>query len=175
LFAAARAASTVQLKMWIKPFVREWVPVIAWMLMIFAGSTDVLSAEHTSRFLVPFLRWIDPHISFATIAHINTALRKLGHLTEYAILAALLWRALRVTLRSTSRFWLAGFAMTVCGLFAISDEFHQSFVPRRTASENDVLIDICGAMLGLAVCWLIQSGNQEARKFNRQSKIQNRR
>ena len=33
------------------------------MALIFIGSTDVLSAEHTSRFLVPFLRWFDPNDS----------------------------------------------------------------------------------------------------------------
>jgi hypothetical protein len=47
------------------------------MLLIFVGSTDVLSAEHTSRFLVPFLRWLDPHISLAAINAIQLAVRNL--------------------------------------------------------------------------------------------------
>src|SRR5438046_9749718 len=76
-------------------FVRYWMPAIVWMAVIFLGSTDMLSAEHTSRFLVPFLRWIDPQISFATLNAIQLGIRKLGHLTEYAVLAMLLWRALR--------------------------------------------------------------------------------
>src|SRR5438045_5204621 len=76
-------------------FVRYWMPAIIWMALIFVGSTDVLSAQHTSRFLVPFLRWLDPQISLAALAQIQFAIRKLGHLTEYAILAMLLWRALR--------------------------------------------------------------------------------
>src|ERR1700756_3440696 len=76
-------------------FVKYWMPAILWMALIFIGSTDVLSAEHTSRFLVPFLRWIDPHISWAALNEIQFAIRKLGHLTEYAILAAFLWRGLR--------------------------------------------------------------------------------
>ncbi len=135
--------------------VNKWVPVIAWMALIFAGSTDVLSAEHTSRFLVPFLRWLDPHISFATIVTINVVLRKLGHLTEYAILAALLWRALRGTLRSSGTITLVALAFAASALFAASDEFHQSFVATRTASENDILIDICGAIVGLAICWIL--------------------
>src|SRR5690349_16332641 len=82
--------------------VSSWVPVIAWMVLIFIGSSDVLSAEHTSRFLVPFLRWLDPHISYATIAAVHLVVRKLGHFTEYAILAALVWRALRGTFVATS-------------------------------------------------------------------------
>src|SRR3982751_394016 len=123
-------------------FVTEWVPVIAWMVVIFAGSADVLSAEHTSRFLVPFMRWLDPQISFATIAHINVVLRKLGHLIEYAVIGALLWRALRSTLRATPAAWIAAITLITSALFALSDEFHQSFVPSRTPSANDVLVDI---------------------------------
>lgn len=138
-----------------KRFVSKWVPVIAWMLLIFAGSSDALSAEHTSRFLIPFLRWLDPQISFQTLAAIHLALRKLGHLTEYAILAALLWRALRDSLRSTTTFAVTLMALGIAALFAMSDEFHQSFVPTRTPSENDVVIDICGAILGLTICLLL--------------------
>jgi len=48
-------------------FVRYWMPAIVWMAVIFLGSTDMLSAEHTSRFLVPFLRWIDPQISLVAL------------------------------------------------------------------------------------------------------------
>src|SRR2546421_12774378 len=76
-------------------FVRYWMPAIVWMAIIFLGSSDMLAAEHTSRFLVPFLRWLDPQISFAMLNAIQFGIRKLAHLTEYAILAMLLWRALR--------------------------------------------------------------------------------
>src|ERR1700716_1287813 len=128
--------------MTVRSFVNRWVPVIAWMLLIFAGSTDALSAEQTSRFLVPFLRWLDPQISIVTIAAIHFALRKLGHLTEYAILAALLWRAVRAG--SLRQLWKpAVIALVIAGGYAALDEFHQSFVPTRTASGNDVMIDIC--------------------------------
>src|SRR5436853_6644556 len=134
-------------------FVRYWMPAIIWMALIFLGSSDVLSAEHTSRFLVPFLRWLDPQISTATLAHIQLAVRKLGHLTEYAILATLLWRALRAGRNWTARMAIV-FAVSLlgCSIFAASDEFHQSFVPSRTSSFQDVVIDICGALIGLSDC-----------------------
>ena len=134
-------------------FVRYWMPAIVWMALIFLGSTDMLSAEHTSRFLVPFLRWIDPQISFATLNAIQFEIRKLGHLTEYAILAMLLWRALRSgtgwQMKMSILFLIAALA---CAIFAASDEFHQSFVPSRTSSSVDVMIDICGALVGLEIC-----------------------
>lgn len=134
--------------------VSSWVPVIAWMLLIFVGSTDVLSAEHTSRFLVPFLRWLDPHISFATIAAVHLVVRKLGHFTEYAILAALLWRALRGNFAATSLGIIAAGTFLITAAFAASDEFHQSFVFSRTASAHDVAIDCVGAIFAIVVCTL---------------------
>jgi VanZ family protein len=40
----------------------------------------------------------------------------------------------------------------VCGIFAVTDEFHQTFVASRTASRQDVLIDVCGALIGILLC-----------------------
>src|ERR1700720_2539031 len=88
-------ATSINSAVILKTFLKYWLPILIWLCIIFVGSTDILSAEHPSRFLIPFLRWLDPNISFATIAKIHVALRKIGHLTEYAILAALFWRALR--------------------------------------------------------------------------------
>ena len=154
------------LNMKLPRFVRYWMPAILWMAIIFLGSTDILSAEHTSRFLVPFLRWLDPQISLAGLAQIQFAVRKLGHLTEYAILAMLLWRALRGgdrwKMKMSILFCIAALA---CAVFAASDEFHQSFVPSRTASSIDVMIDIGGALIGLLICWGLAS------RSNRQSQI----
>ncbi len=136
-----------------RAFLKYWLPVVIWLGVIFAGSTDVLSAEHTSRFLVPFLRWLDPHISLVAINSIQSVIRKLGHLIEYAILAALFWRALRDEANLRTKMSLLFIAVwLVCGIFAVSDEFHQSFVPSRKASPHDVLIDICGALIGIVLC-----------------------
>ena len=135
--------------------VSKWMPVFAWMLLIFAGSSDALSAEHTSRFIVPFLRWLDPQISIATIATVHFTLRKLGHFSEYAILASLLLRGLRGTFREGRSGFLALAAFFIAAGFAASDEFHQSFVPTRTASARDVLIDCLGALFAVALCALL--------------------
>jgi VanZ family protein len=67
--------------------------------------------------------------------------RKGGHLSEYAILAASLYRALR----------RLGPAFIVAAIYAALDEFHQSFVATRTASLWDVAIDCLGAIIGLLV------------------------
>jgi VanZ family protein len=123
----------------VRTFAKSWLPVLAWMFFIFIGSTDLLSAEHTSRFIGPFLRWFAPNVSDASIASVQLVVRKGAHLTEYAILALLIYRALR-------RF---APALMVAGIYAALDEFHQSFVASRTASPWDVAIDCLGAFLGL--------------------------
>jgi len=140
----------------VKIFLKYWLLVLIWLGFMFIGSTDALSAPHTSRFLVPFLRWLDPNISVTTLESIQFIIRKLSHLTEYTILAALLWRALRgrTNLRLKMSILFSG-AWFACAVFAASDEFHQSFVPSREASPIDVLIDIGGAFFGLVICSMI--------------------
>ena len=111
-----------------------------------------MSAEHTSRFLVPFLRWLNPDISLETLAFIHFMIRKLGHVTEYAILAILLWRAVyRGMNLKVKMSILAASVWLAATLVAASDEFHQSFVPSRDAAWGDVLVDSGGAIFGLLI------------------------
>ena len=136
--------------MTLRNFVRFWVPLILWMLFIFSASTDVMSAENTSRFLVPFLRWLKPDISVAAVETIHFLIRKAAHVAEYAIFAALLWRAVHhgTKLRAGSRFE-AVLVFLLAMLYAASDEFHQSFVKSRGPSLGDVMIDGGGILLGI--------------------------
>jgi len=153
-------------------FLKYWLPVLAWMIFIFIGSSDLLSAEHTSRFIGPFLRWFAPDVSDGTIASIQLILRKCAHLTEYAILAALFYRALRL-----HRARVLGAAFVFAGLYAALDEFHQSFVASRTGAAYDVMIDCAGAMSGLVIYRLINRRNaaREASEAGlSKSKIENR-
>jgi VanZ family protein len=141
-------------------FLKYWLPVVAWMIFVFIGSTDLLSAEHTSRYIGPFLRWFAPNVSDATIGSAQLVVRKCAHLTEYAILAALLYRAFR-----QHRDRVFGIAFIIAAVYASLDEFHQSFVATRTASPWDVAIDCMGALVGLLLCRIF---------FNRKSKIESR-
>ena len=139
-------------------FLKYWLPVLLWLGLIFVGSTDLLSAEHTSRIIGPILRWFNPDVSVETIARVQFFARKGAHVTEYAILAMLLWRALRLGLAWTTKLSILFLAAwIVCALLAASDEFHQSFVPTRTASPVDVMIDIAGALVGLTICVAVAS------------------
>ena len=142
-----------------RSFLKYWLPVLIWLGFIFIGSTDLMSAEHTSRFLIPLLLWLKPDFSPEALAQVHFVLRKLGHVTEYAILAMLLWRALRretdpkmraiLRLRSGQTLFLS--VWILCAIFAATDEFHQSFVPSRGAAWSDVMIDSAGAIFGLLI------------------------
>src|SRR5207244_3497417 len=94
------------------------------------------------------------------------AVRKTAHVTEYAILAALVWRALRIPMTEvqgpgnakSARPWRWSQAMLVLGvatLYAASDEIHQHFVPTREGRFGDVMLDGAGAALGLFAIWVI--------------------
>ncbi len=103
------------------PFVRLWVPVLAWAALIFAFSS------------VPDLG--------TGLGGWDLVLRKIAHAVEFAILGALLARAV-------GNAWLA-FALGV--LYAVGDEVHQTFVPGRQGALLDVVIDTVGVVAGVVV------------------------
>jgi VanZ family protein len=139
-----------------KNFLKYWLPLLIWLGVIFIGSSDMMSAEQTSRFLVPFLRWLRPDITPETLAFIHFCFRKLGHVTEYAILAILLWRlAFRGMNLKLTRSILCVNLWVIATVFAALDEFHQSFVESRTAAYGDVMIDSAGAIFGLVIAYLV--------------------
>lgn len=135
---------------------RVWLPTAIWMALIFVFSTDWLAAPNTSSIFAPLLSWLIPGIAPATIEIIHGMVRKLGHLTEYFILASLLGRAWKAQWPEQSRVKRCGSVIIAATLYAIGDEWHQSFVPSRSASVVDVAIDACGAIC--AALWSYRRG-----------------
>jgi VanZ family protein len=128
------------------------------MVMIFGFSSDSHSFQTSSRILEPLLRWLCPNMAPETRNEIVFLARKVAHLSVYAVLALLVWRARRKPARRDSRPWRwsdAGVALLVAALYAATDEFHQTFVPNRDGCVRDVLIDTCGAAAGLFLLWLL--------------------
>jgi VanZ family protein len=128
--------------------------VLIWMGIIFSASSDAGSFRNTSRILGPLVRWLFPQLSDDAVHTVVFIIRKGAHLSEYAVLAVLLWRALRPAGQREAAPWswtLAGLAVGLAALYAATDEFHQTFVPSRQGSVWDVLIDTGGACCGLLV------------------------
>ena len=145
----------------LRPFFKYWLPVLIWMALIFSASSDSHSYEHSSRFVEPFLHWLFPQMPEAQVKEIHHLLRKSAHLTEYAVLALLLWRAVRRPVKNDPRPWRwaeAGLALAGVFAYAATDEFHQIYVPNRTPLISDVLIDTTGGVAGLLLLWLWHGG-----------------
>ena len=104
-----------------RPQLPAWIPVVVWAAVIFAfSSIPSLSTELGT--------W-------------DTILRKLAHLTEYAVLGAFVLRAIR----------RPAIAVALAGAYAITDEVHQLFVEGRHGAPLDVGIDTVGALAGVVV------------------------
>lgn len=102
------------------------LPVALWCALIFAGSS-IHGTPH------PDPTWAD------------WGLRKSAHLAEYAVLFLLARRALAGE-RSAPVF-PGAWAFLFCVAYAVTDEWHQTFVPHRLGKASDVLIDALGALL----------------------------
>jgi VanZ family protein len=125
----------------------RWVPVVLWAGVISLLSSDVFSGDHTGSVLLPILQTVFPDASPETLLTVHGGIRKLAHLTEYAVLAVLVLRALERPGRSLAA--LVVLALLLCAGYAAADELHQTLVPSRTGSPVDVAIDALGAALGL--------------------------
>ncbi len=133
---AARVRSSVAVR---------WAAVLAWMGLIFLLSSrpDLPTFESG----LPGLEQV------------------VGHLTEYGVLAVLLWWALRgVGVRHPT-----AWALAVATLYGATDEFHQSWVPGRTMSGIDLMIDLAGASAALLVANLVDGRRLPGRAERRPS------
>ncbi len=110
-------------------FLALWLPVLLWMAIIFALSS-------MPKTMVPNIR-----IPYAD---------KAAHFFEFLILGALLIRAFLHYFHNS--LWRAMIpAIVIAFLYAFSDEFHQSFVPGRTADIFDLMVDVTASVIGTAI------------------------
>jgi VanZ family protein len=113
----------------------------------------MFSASHTSRYIIPALHWLFPFAGPDTLERFHFLIRKLAHFTEYFVFSFLLLRALRGENRAWQIRW-AIIALAIAAGYSAIDEFHQSFVPSRTASPWDSLLDTSAAATAQLVLWL---------------------
>jgi VanZ family protein len=123
---------------------KQWLPAILWAILISAASTDTFSETHTSYVFLPILHWLFPGVGPETLERMHFFIRKSAHFTEYFVFSILLFRALRGKDRRWQLRW-ALWALAIAAGYSMLDEFHQSFVPSRTASPWDSLLDTTGA------------------------------
>jgi len=124
-------------------------------MLIYYLSTAGFGSSFTRLILSQILSLFQIQVSSGTFDFLNFLMRKLAHLTEYAVLAQLLYVSLlkggELEWRPRAAFWSA----VIAGAYSLTDEFHQLFVPNRTASLVDCAIDTTGAILGLLLVYLV--------------------
>lgn len=141
----------------------SFVPAIVVMYMIFSFSgqdgaaSAALSYKVSSKVVTTADETFDLQLSYAQkesyIDRIHYYVRKCAHFTEYFILAVTI--AFPLYVYGMRGIWLMLFAGAFCVGFACLDEYHQSFVAGRTPAKKDVIIDSCGAFLGIFITRII--------------------
>jgi LmbE family N-acetylglucosaminyl deacetylase/VanZ family protein len=143
-------ASDWRRKLW------RYGPLIFWIALICYASSAAMAAPQTSRIIGPLLRWLFPEITDAQLLAAHMTVRKLAHLTEYAVLALLASRAFLTSSKEfLRRRWLA-VSFALAASLALLDELNQSYTPTRGGSIRDSLLDVTGASLALACVALLR-------------------
>jgi|SRR5687768_8702598 len=131
--------------------ISRYLPLIAWMAFISFASTGNFSAGNTSRIIGPLVLWLFPNTSAETLLLIHGITRKIAHFAEYALLAILAARAFRGSPRAGLRERWFLWSLVLVVVYALLDEYHQSFVPSRTGTIYDSLIDMAGGLTALVI------------------------
>lgn len=138
---------------------KAWIAAILWLIVIAIESTTYLSASNTSRILFPLLHFLF-RLNHARFEIWHFYIRKSGHVIGYGLLSILLFRAWKETLampgnpRWTLR-W-ANIAILGTALVASLDEWHQSFLPSRTGTWHNVVLDTCAGIAAQVLLLLCQ-------------------
>lgn len=136
----------------------RWLPLLVWIVVIFCFSTNAFSSAETSRIIIPALKFVFPFLTPGQLETGHLICRKAGHLLEYFVLGILIWRAWILAdagpMRST---WLM---LALILAIALSDEFHQLFVPSRTSALTDVGYDFLGGTLALLLMARLRNENR---------------
>jgi VanZ family protein len=143
-------------------WLKVWLPVAIAIAIICIESTDTFSSEHTSGWLRPIIeRWLGA-FSDARWETFHHYFRKTGHFVGYGTVGFTFLRAWLHTLAQRGRTSLFTWRLesTILAIFstaivASADEFHQTFIPSRTGTPVDVLLDTCGATVLCLLVWLV--------------------
>jgi VanZ family protein len=135
-------------------WLKMWWPTLVWAAAMSFFSTPTFTSENTGRLIIPVLHWLFPSLPGTELAAIHFFIRKSAHFTEYFLLSLLILHGIRAGRQEVHLRWALA-AIALVGGYAALDEFHQSFVPGRTAAVSDVLLDTCGGAAAQIVANLV--------------------
>ena len=123
-----------------------WLPVVVGIAVIILESTEWFGSNHTSRPLRRIFEALFGHISNPRWETIHHYIRKSGHFLGYGFIGLAWLRAWWLTLPHSRFLPDALLALLGTALVASCDEWHQTFLPNRTGTPWDVLLDCTGAI-----------------------------
>jgi VanZ family protein len=133
----------------------KWMLVFTWMGVIFflshqpADTSGALSGALLEKLFL-IIRLFEKMLNITFDREIlHFILRKGAHFTAYFILGALLMIALANNNSDMRKVFYQG--LLIAMIYAITDEFHQTFIPGRAGQVQDVLIDTAGAATALTL------------------------
>lgn len=138
------------LKIWIS----AWWPVAVGISVIATESTKYFGADQTSHPLRWLVQSIFGPVSDVRWEIIHHCIRKSGHFIGYGALGLAWLRAWWMTLPVLRFIHHAGLAVLGTALVASCDEWHQTYLPNRTGTPWDVLLDCCGALFMQGVVYV---------------------
>ena len=133
-----------------------WLPAAIWVGLIAFESSDFFSSAHTGSWLYSLAIRLFGHVNPRQFAIFHHYLRKTGHVVGYGMLGLLLLRGWRATVgRSHALLWRTSLLSWLGTAFVASmDEWHQSFIPSRTGTWRDALLDSVAGLVFLSVAYL---------------------
>ena len=134
---------------------RAWWPALVWIGLIAFESTDFFSARHTGSVLYALLTRLFGEINLYDFLIFHYYLRKTGHVIGYGVLSLLLLRGWRATFgQIQALLWRTALLSWLGTAFVASmDEWHQSFIPSRTGTWRDALLDSVAGLVFLLVAY----------------------
>ena len=131
----------------------KWIVLIIWLGVIFAFSHQANSGEITKNIIADTIEIKVEQKTEPTLDIINYIIRKSAHISEYIILTIVIFSLASEYTKNNKKIIIYG--LIGCLIFASLDEFHQYFIPGRSALVTDVLIDFIGAIVALILYKLL--------------------
>jgi len=138
-----------------KYWLSAWWPVAVGVCIVLISSNPDFGADHTSGPLRLLFQAIFGHIPDARWNEIHFYIRKTGHFTGYGFIGVAWLRALWMTLPGSRYLPDAVLGLLGCATMASLDEWHQSYLPNRTGSPWDVLLDCTGALTAQLLVYIV--------------------
>ena len=152
----------------LSPIFKRWLPALVFAIMIFIFSAtpgdevyqSYHSLEATVQAISPTITPTASSAPLAASAPFSIDWLKAAHGLGYFCLGVSVLYALSIRSR-----WSPSMALILCCLYSITDEIHQNFVPQRSASVKDVLLDTLAALIGVSITLGVMASRKYFRKI----------